>query len=155
MEENKMNGNKMSAIATRRKHLYCLLRRTSLFLRERNCQGSVIPNAAAFCHCFSSPLLSGEGTDKTGNKLVISSHASTKPYLLNQLHVTQPAMGEHISDDGALPAQIDRCICQELGDYITPSTQEQTPALPNLFMEVKGSDGRGQLLNDKLVTMTH
>lgn len=45
--------------------------------------------------------------------------------------------------DGASPAQIDRRIRAELGPYITPSTQQQAPALPNCFMEVKGPDGSG------------
>ncbi len=43
--------------------------------------------------------------------------------------------------DGARPAQIDRQIRAELGSYITPSTQQQAPALPNFFTEAKGPDG--------------
>ncbi|KAL9123877.1 MAG: hypothetical protein Q9217_006736 [Psora testacea] len=45
------------------------------------------------------------------------------------------------SYDGAPPAQIHRRIREELGSYITPSTQQQAPALPNFFTEVKGPDG--------------
>ena len=45
--------------------------------------------------------------------------------------------------DGAHPAQIDRRIRTKLGPYITPSTQQHTPALPNFFTEVKGPDGSG------------
>ena len=47
------------------------------------------------------------------------------------------------SYDGAHPAQIDRRIREVLGPYITPSTQQQAPALPNFFAEVKGPDGNG------------
>lgn len=43
--------------------------------------------------------------------------------------------------DGARPAQIDLRFREELGSYITPATQSQAPALPNLFFEAKGPDG--------------
>ncbi|KAI9747367.1 MAG: hypothetical protein M4579_007481, partial [Chaenotheca gracillima] len=43
--------------------------------------------------------------------------------------------------DGARPAQIHRQIRSELGSYITPSTQQQAPALPNFFAEGKGPHG--------------
>lgn len=43
--------------------------------------------------------------------------------------------------DGARPAQIHRRIRSELGPHITPSTQQQAPALPNFFAEGKGPDG--------------
>ena len=43
--------------------------------------------------------------------------------------------------DGARPAQIDLRTREELGSYITPATQGQAPALPNLFFEAKGPDG--------------
>lgn len=36
--------------------------------------------------------------------------------------------------DGARP------IREELGSYITPTTQEQAPVLPNFFTEAKGPD---------------
>ncbi|KAL8798120.1 MAG: hypothetical protein Q9182_006947 [Xanthomendoza sp. 2 TL-2023] len=42
--------------------------------------------------------------------------------------------------DGARPTQINRQIRTELGSYITPSTQDQAPALPNFFLEAKGPD---------------
>ena len=45
--------------------------------------------------------------------------------------------------DGARPAQIDPRIRADLGPYITPSTQQHAPALPNFFTEVKGPDGSG------------
>lgn len=47
------------------------------------------------------------------------------------------------SYDGAHPAQIDRRIRDVLGPYITPSTQQQAPALPNFFTEAKGPEGSG------------
>jgi hypothetical protein len=43
--------------------------------------------------------------------------------------------------DGAQPAQIDLRICEELGPYITPSTQRHASALPSFFTEAKGCDG--------------
>lgn len=43
--------------------------------------------------------------------------------------------------DGACPTQIHRQIRKELGSYITPSPQQQAPALPNFFTEVRGPDG--------------
>ncbi|KAI9748370.1 MAG: hypothetical protein M4579_007245, partial [Chaenotheca gracillima] len=43
--------------------------------------------------------------------------------------------------DGARPAQIHPRIRSELGSYITPSTQQQAPALPNFFAEGKGPEG--------------
>lgn len=43
--------------------------------------------------------------------------------------------------DGVRPEEIHRYIHTELGLYITPSTQQCTPALPNFFMKVKGPDG--------------
>lgn len=45
------------------------------------------------------------------------------------------------SYDGARPAQMHRQIREELGSYITPSSQQQAPALANFFTEVKGPDG--------------
>ncbi|MCJ1423861.1 hypothetical protein MMC29_001746 [Sticta canariensis] len=45
--------------------------------------------------------------------------------------------------DGARLAQIDRRIRAELAPYIVPSTQQQAPALPNFFTEVKGPEGSG------------
>ncbi|KAI9681151.1 MAG: hypothetical protein M1817_002433 [Caeruleum heppii] len=43
--------------------------------------------------------------------------------------------------DGARPAQIHRRIRSELSSYITPSTQQQAPVLPNFFAEGKGPHG--------------
>lgn len=43
--------------------------------------------------------------------------------------------------DGTRSAQINLRIREELGLYITPATQGQAPALPNLFTEAKGPDG--------------
>lgn len=45
------------------------------------------------------------------------------------------------SYDGARPAQIHRQIGKELGSYITLSSQQQAPALPNFFTEGKVPDG--------------
>ncbi|TKA64436.1 hypothetical protein B0A49_10134 [Cryomyces minteri] len=43
--------------------------------------------------------------------------------------------------DGALPQQLDRRVRNELGQYIVPSKNFSTPALPNFFAEAKGPDG--------------
>jgi hypothetical protein len=42
---------------------------------------------------------------------------------------------------GARPEQLDRQVRRELAGHIIPSTQEDAPMLPNLFLEVKGPDG--------------
>ncbi|KAK5015217.1 hypothetical protein LTR60_002980, partial [Cryomyces antarcticus] len=43
--------------------------------------------------------------------------------------------------DGALPQQLDRRVRNELSQYIVPSKNFSTPALPNFFAEAKGPDG--------------
>lgn len=43
--------------------------------------------------------------------------------------------------DGAHHTQIDLRVREELGSYITPTTQRQAPALPNFFTEVRGPFG--------------
>jgi hypothetical protein len=42
---------------------------------------------------------------------------------------------------GARPEQLDRRICDELSDYIIPSTMEDKPMAPNFYLEAKGPDG--------------
>ena len=42
---------------------------------------------------------------------------------------------------GARPEQLDRRVREELGQYITPSTQHDQPILPNHFTAAKGPDG--------------
>ncbi|OJD24584.1 hypothetical protein ACJ73_04049 [Blastomyces percursus] len=42
---------------------------------------------------------------------------------------------------GALPEQLDRQIRNELCDYIIPSTQDDLPMVPSVFLEAKGPDG--------------
>ncbi|KAL9076210.1 MAG: hypothetical protein Q9157_003745, partial [Trypethelium eluteriae] len=42
---------------------------------------------------------------------------------------------------GARPEQLDRRVREELGQFITPSTQHDQPILPNHFTAAKGPDG--------------
>ena len=42
---------------------------------------------------------------------------------------------------GARPEQLDRRICDELSNYIIPSTMEDKPIALNFYLEAKGLDG--------------
>lgn len=57
-------------------------------------------------------------------------------------------LGDHICNpqpnyfNGSRAAEIRRKVRDDLGQYIVPSSQLHRPALPNMFMEAKGADGK-------------
>ena len=63
--------------------------------------------------------------------------------LANWAHLTDGSLVTAKPDayDGANPAQIQPSVREDLASHILPSTQYNSPVLPNFFVEVKGPDG--------------
>lgn len=53
--------------------------------------------------------------------------------------------------DGARPVQLNKQIREELGPYITPSTNTAAPCLPNFFVEGKGPKGLTDVCKNQAV----
>ena len=81
------------------------------------------------------PLIQGDASIPSARNL---SFGNLEPFADGKICDAKPDFY-----DGARPEEINQQVRTELGLYITPSTQQRAPALPNFFMEVKGPDGSG------------
>ena len=79
-----------------------------------------------------------------GNMAIASCHKrilqNLKP-LHDELAVAMPDYYE-----GSLPADLNLRVLNDLGEYIMPSKEWNTPILPNFFLEISGHDGSAVIL---------